>query len=240
MIGNDIFLSAEWRKLAFANYAIDKDILLPYLPPFTELDDWNGKHYVSLVGFMFVDTKLRGFAVPFHSNFEEVNLRFYVKYNENGEWKRGVVFIKEIVPKPAITFIANTVYGEKYTTLPMKHDWTVENNQLTVGYSWKNKTWNHLRVTAFAESEMITIGSEAEFITEHYWGFTKLKPGLTSSYGVQHPSWRMYPIKSYDINVDFERNYGKDFGFLTGVVPDSVMLAEGSEIKVLKGKKITI
>lgn len=238
MIGNSIFLSAEWRKLALANYAVDKEILLKYLPPFTELDDWQGKYYVSLVGFMFVNTKLRGYSIPFHGNFEEVNLRFYVKYKENGVYKRGVVFIKEIVPKPAITFIANSIYKENYQTLAMRHQWVENNGQLEVRYSWKNKDWNNFSITTSTQCEPIEVNSKEEFITEHYWGYTKIGTNLTSEYGVEHPRWEVYPVKSYQIEVDFERNYGKDFSFLSLSKPHSVMLAEGSPINVLKGKKI--
>jgi uncharacterized protein YqjF (DUF2071 family) len=239
MIGNNIFLSAEWRKLALANYAVDKEILIRYLPPFTELDDWQGKYYVSLVGFMFINTKLKGYAIPFHGNFEEVNLRFYVKYKEHDVWKRGVVFVKEIVPKPAITFVANTIYKENYQTLPMKHRWLEDDNNLTVEYAWKSKNWDTFSVIANSQREIILPNSKEEFITEHYWGYTKISPNLTSEYGVEHPRWEVYPVKSYHIEVDFERNYGKDFGFLSEAVPNSVMLAEGSTIHVLKGKKIS-
>src|SRR5262249_31152496 len=117
------FLKAEWRKLAMANYAIDKNILTPSIPAKTELDLWNDTCYVSLVGFMFLNTSIKGFKIPFHINFEEVNLRFYVRYQDGTEWKRGVVFIKEIVPKPALTFVANTAYGEHYETMRMDHSW---------------------------------------------------------------------------------------------------------------------
>lgn len=238
MIRSRVFLSAEWRKLALANYEVDKEILQKYLPPFTELDDWQGKYYVSLVGFMFMDTKLRGFGIPFHINFEEVNLRFYVKYNEAGTWKRGVVFIKEIVPKPAITFVANTVYKENYQTLPMKHKWQVDGDELTVEYLWKTKNWNKFAVKTNAKSETMAIGSEEEFITEHFWGYTKIGANVTSEYQVEHPRWEVYPVKSYEIVVDFGANYGQDFAFLNELEPNSVMLAEGSPINVLKGKKI--
>ena len=238
MIGNDIFLTAEWRKLILINYAVDKEILEKYLPPFTVLDDWNGKHYVSIVGFMFLNTKLKGLKVPFHGNFEEVNLRFYVKYNDNGEWKRGAVFISEIVPKPAITFIANTIYKESYRTLPMKHKWTETNEHLTVEYAWKNVNWNKFSVTANPTSEVIPLNSDADFITEHYWGYTKIGKNVTSEYGVGHPRWETYPISAYEIEIDFEKNYGKDFSHLKDNKPDSIMLVEGSEIYVKNGRKI--
>jgi uncharacterized protein YqjF (DUF2071 family) len=238
-MSKDIFLSAQWRKLALANYEVDKDTLTKYLPPFTVLDDWQGKFYASLVGFMFMDTKLRGFGIPFHMNFEEVNLRFYVKFKQDNEWKRGVVFIKEIVPKPAITFIANTVYREKYQTLPMKHSWQHNEDALKVSYFWKLKTWNKFTVKAQSTCIDMNIGSEEEFITEHFWGYTKLAPNLTSEYQVEHPRWQTYPVIDYEIDVDFEANYGKDFSMLNSQTPCSVMLAEGSEINVLKGRKIS-
>ena len=232
-----VFLTAEWRKLALAQYAVDKEILSKYLPPHTILDDWQGKYYVSLVGFMFLDVKLRGFNIPFHTNFEEVNLRFYVKFKDDGIWKRGVVFIKEFVPKPAITFVANTLYKENYQTLPMKHVWVEQKDQLEVTYSWKNRNWNSFAITATPKAEDILAGSEEEFITEHYWGYTKIGMNKTSEYGVEHPRWQAYPIKDYKINVDFGINYGDDFAFLNNATPDSVILAEGSEIRVLKGRK---
>src|SRR5690606_42008242 len=128
------FLSAEWRKLALGNYEVDPVLLKSYLPFGTELDFWNDTCYVSLVGFMFLNTRLLGISVPFHRNFEEVNLRFYVRYKEGNEWKRGVVFIKEIVPKAAITLVANTIYGENYQTMKMAHLWEETPEARTVGY----------------------------------------------------------------------------------------------------------
>src|SRR6187399_3219316 len=117
------FLKAEWRKLIMANYVVDPGLLKDYLPGRTELDLFSGNCYISLVGFLFKNTKIKGIKIPFHTNFEEVNLRFYVRHKDNGTWKRGVVFIKEIVPKPALTFVANTIYKENYVTMPMKHTW---------------------------------------------------------------------------------------------------------------------
>jgi len=238
LITSKVFLTAEWRKLALAQYAVDREILLKYLPPNTELDDWQGKYYVSLVGFMFIDVKLRGLNIPFHTNFEEVNLRFYVRYKDGEEWKRGVVFIKEIVPLPAITFVANTIYKENYQTLPMNHVWIEQEHQLEVDYLWKsNKKWNKFSVTTSSKAQQILIGSEEEFITEHYWGYTKIGANRTSEYGVEHPRWEAYPIKDYSIDVDFGINYGREFAFLSNTKPNSVILAEGSEIRVMKGKK---
>jgi len=231
------FLKAEWRKLAMANYIVDPKLLIPYLPKHTELDLWNGNCYVSLVGFMFKNTRIKGVKIPLHVNFEEVNLRFYVRHFDQGEWKRGVVFISEIVPKWALSFVANTIYGEHYETMPMSHDWLTTENEMTVTYNWKkNNHWNHFQV----KTELISIempeNSEEEFITEHFWGYTTRKKGRTSEYGVEHPRWQVYPLKSYTIDVDFESVYGADFQFLQTETPVSVFLAEGSDIVVRNGK----
>jgi len=221
------------------NYAIEPKILEKYLPKGTELDLWNNTCYVSLVGFMFKNTKIKGVKIPFHINFEEVNLRFYVRYNDDGEWKRGVVFVKEIVPKPALTFVANTVYKENYETMPMSHSWAISENRLSVEYKWKKNQWNSLKIVTDNQPSEILPGSEEEFITEHYWGYTKVSEQKTSEYGVEHPKWQVYPTKEFSIDVDFHSVYGKDFAFLAKEEPKSVFLAEGSEIKVKSGKTLT-
>ncbi|MFT4093914.1 MAG: DUF2071 domain-containing protein [Niabella sp.] len=226
------FLKAEWRRLAMANYAVDPSVLQPYLPYKTELDLWKNACFVSLVGFMFLNTRLLGIKVPGHVNFEEVNLRFYVRYKENNKWKRGVVFIKEIVPKPALAFVANTLYHENYEAMSMKHFWTSEAEKLSVSYSWKKRDWHLLTVTAHKIPHDIEAGSGAEFITEHYWGYTKINRSKTSEYEVQHPRWQVYDVLDYKINVNFGVLYGKAFSFLSRLQPTSVFLAEGSFIEV--------
>jgi uncharacterized protein YqjF (DUF2071 family) len=232
------FLKAEWRKLAIANYEVDPSLLSDYLPHGTELDLWNGKCYVSLVGFMFRNTKLLNFKIPFHVNFEEVNLRFYVKRLDTNVWKRGVVFIKEIVPKPALTFVANTVYNENYETLPMKHAWSETDEERQVEYSWRKKAkWQTFSVQARKEAAEIEPGSKTEFITEHYWGYAKVSDSRTNEYEVTHPRWKVYDVLDYAIEVDFGEVYGAAFRFLNTQAPASVMLAEGSEITV-ENKKV--
>jgi uncharacterized protein YqjF (DUF2071 family) len=231
------FLRAEWRKLAMANYKIDPKLLEPYLPKHTVLDLWNNTCYVSLVGFMFQNTRIKGFKIPFHVHFEEVNLRFYVRYKDGTAWKRGVVFIKEIVPKPALTFVANTVYKENYETMPMQHTWEEKEDHRNVEYKWKkNDKWHSFKLKAALESKEILSGSEAEFITEHYWGYTKVGEHKTSEYGVEHPRWQVYDMMDYFIDVDFGSVYGSNFAFLNHAEPLSVFLAEGSVIKVKGGR----
>jgi uncharacterized protein YqjF (DUF2071 family) len=235
---NKVFLTAEWRKLIMANYSVEPSVLQKYLPANTELDTWNGIHYVSLVGFMFKQVRVKGIKIPFHVNFPEVNLRFYVRIKENNEWKRGVVFISEIVPKPAISLIAYTLYKEHYTTLPMKHRWENDNALQYISYQWKKKgNWNSISVTASTEPGELVTGSEEEFITEHFYGYSKFNQQTTNEYEVAHPRWKIYKPTGFAINCDFEAVYGTDFAFLNHEKPASVFLAEGSGIKIF-GKRV--
>ncbi len=232
------FLTAEWRKLVMLNYLVEPELLQPFVPYGTELDYWNGKLHVSLVGFMFLNTKVLGIPIPFHRNFEEMNLRFYVRYKHGDEWRRGVVFIKEIVPKFMISFVANTVYGEHYETLPMNHLIEKRAENLHVEYHVKKMgRWHKIIVDAPDKLHKIEPGSEVEFITEHFWGYTKLNDKKTSQYEVGHPTWDFYEVNNYQLDGDFTQIYGKEFDFMNQQ-PDSVFLAEGSEIFVKKGERI--
>lgn len=231
------FLTAQWRKLIFSNYEVDPAILNKYVPAGTELDSWNNKYYVSLVGFMFCDVKVLGIKIPFHTDFPEVNLRFYVRYKEKDEWKRGVVFIKEIVPKPAITFVANSLFKERYTTLPMKYEWKNGSDKLLASYQWKkNHKWHKLEVNASASGYALAKNSKEEFITEHFWGYSSVNKTETAEYQVEHPSWNIYPVNEYSIDCDFTDMYGSDFSMLKNRNPASVFLAEGSDVIVYSKK----
>jgi uncharacterized protein YqjF (DUF2071 family) len=220
-----------------ANYEVDACVLTPYLPNHTKPDEYNGRIFISLVGFLFANTKVLGVKVPYHINFEEVNLRFYVTHSDNGLEKRGVVFVKEIVPKPAISFIANTFYREKYCTMPMLSS-CIHENELRVSYQWKYKNkWNAIEAVAEPRAVPIAAGSEEEFIAEHYYGYSKFSNKRTYEYKVSHPRWKLYPVKNFRVDCDFEALYGKSFAFLQEAQPTSVFMAQGSEITV-SGKRL--
>lgn len=228
------FLTASWINLLMANFVIDKTALEPYCPAFTEIDEWNGRCYVSLVGFLFKDTRVMGIRFPYHTNFEEVNLRFYVRYKQDGEWKRGVVFIKELVPKSMITLIANSLYSENYETRQMKHSYQHYNDLFHVEYQWKvNRDWNFLKVSTSPSKEAISEGSEEQFITEHYWGYTKVTSNRTSAYEVRHPKWNIHPVKYFAYECSIRDLYGEQFVDALTQKPTSVFLADGSEISVM-------
>jgi len=229
------FLTAKWHDLIMANYEVDPSLLAGRVPAGTELDLHEGRCFVSLVGFMFLDTRVLGFLVPFHVNFEEVNLRFYVRRETGDEVRRGVVFIKEIVPRLAIATVARALYGEPYEAMKMSHVRT----ESTVGYSWsKGEDTNNLQVELDSSLGVPDEGSHGSFIIEHYWGYTGRGANRTEEYKVEHPKWELFSVKNPKIDVDFEKTYGKRFAFLADERPHSVLLAKGSEIAVYKGMRL--
>ncbi len=229
------FLTAKWHDLVMANYEVSPEILAERLPLGTELDFHKGKCFVSLVAFMFLDTQVLGFPVPFHINFEEVNLRFYVTRETPVETRRGVVFVKEIVPRFAIATVARVFYGEPYEAWKMNH--AKNGNQLT--YGWHKRDDAHqIKVEIGENTGVPAENSHGEFIIEHYWGYTKRGANRTDEYKVEHPKWELFSIDNYEIDVDFGKLYGAEFAFLNERKPFSILLAKGSPIAVYKGKKI--
>ena len=228
------FLTARWQDLIMANYEVDPALLASRVPRGTEIDLNEGKCFVSLVGFMFLETRVLGIPIPFHVNFEEVNLRFYTKRVMDDETRRAVCFVKEIVPRWAIATVARVVYGEPYECWQMSH----ERTENTVGYDWvKSGNRNRLSVEIDESTGVPASGSHGEFIIEHYWGYTD-RGNRVDEYKVEHPKWELFSVKNEVIDVDFGKTYGEEFAFLSEQKPYSVLLAKGSEVAVYKGKTI--
>ncbi|MEI7533015.1 MAG: DUF2071 domain-containing protein [Verrucomicrobiae bacterium] len=238
-----VFLTAEWQHLVMLNYEIEPEILKPRLPTGTELDFWNGKTFVSVVGFNFQNTRIRGIPIPFHRNFEEVNLRFYVRRKTADGWRRGVVFIKELVPRLAIAWTAQTFYNEPYLALPMSHRIEKSSSQpfeiKSATYFWRFKgNDNSVKLNTHGNLRPLVENSEAEFITEHYWGYTSQRDGSTLEYQVEHPRWRIWEAQSVELHCDIAELYGEQFVSALNITPVSAFLAEGSAVKVYKGVRL--
>jgi uncharacterized protein YqjF (DUF2071 family) len=229
------FLTAKWQDLIMANYKVDPHLLDGLIPHGTELDLYQGDCFLSLVAFKFVDTSVMGIKIPFHTNFEEVNLRFYVERKVAQEIRRGVVFVKEIVPRSAICWVANTVYGENYEVWAMGH----EEGEDEIGYFWSRDDCENMVSVEYKNSLGVPADSSREaFIIEHYWGYTRRGERRTDEYLVEHPKWELFEVNYAEIEVDFAETYGERFGFLTGLEPDSVLLAKGSDISVYRGQRM--
>lgn len=234
------FLTARWEHLIFLSYRCPASLLAPLVPAGTTLDPWHGDTFVSLVAFLFRDTRIGGLAVPFHRTFEEVNLRFYVRRLAGDETRRGVVFIRELVPRRAIALVARWAYNEPYAALPMRHD-----VQMTPGaggsmsYMWTHPS-GRCSVRARVDGPPILPAEDSPdaFITEHYWGYTRQRDGGTLEYEVQHPQWPVWTPVAWSLDGPVEAVYGPELGRILQGRPDSVLAAEGSDVRVYPGRPV--
>jgi len=235
-----IFLSAEWRDLVMLNYEVDPGLLRRYVPPATTLDSFTGRTYVSLVGFRFCSTRLFGsFTPPFHSNFIEVNLRFYVRRKAGDEDRRGVVFIAEVVPKRAIASLARLAYGENYFSFPMKHRVERKSLNKVAEYLWRiGGEWCRLSAQSSGLPKCPQDGSLEQFITEHYWGYSKQRSGACVEYRVSHVPWQVWATTQASFEGDASRLYGRELAAVLQRPPDSAFVADGSPVIVFRGQKI--
>ena len=228
-------LSTHWTNLLVANYEVDKHLLEKFLPAGTELNDWNGKYFMSLIGFQFSKTKLFGIPSPFYRSFPEINLRFYVKRRMKDGWRKGVVFIKEIAPAMLIGFMASLLYNENFITLPLKSRIESSTDTVNIEYSFViNDHTNYTRATANANPTNYSENTLEGFIASHYWGYTRVKENITKEFQVIHQPWKIHPVLSSEIKINAETLYGNDFNKSFVTPPFNVFLMDGSETKITR------
>jgi uncharacterized protein YqjF (DUF2071 family) len=237
-------LTARWEHLVMLNFEIAPETLAPLLPAGTALDLWQGRALVSVVGFRFLETRVAGVAIPFHRDFEEVNLRFYVTRTVGGETRRGVVFAREIVPLPLIALTARIAYDEPYVALPMRHALVrapgPQHTLASVRYGWRWRgAWLGVGAEVIGPPRALEPNSEAEFITEHYWGYSRRRDGSTFEYRVEHPAWRVWSAREARLEGDVGAFYGGAFARALAAPPRSAFVAEGSEVIVRRGVRLS-
>lgn len=218
-------------------WRIPADLLAPHLPPGLEPDtlpgDPEGVAYVSVVAFRFLDTKVKKISVPLHSDFPEVNLRAYVR--ERGGGRRGVTFVAELVPKPAIAVVANLIYHEHYRAVPMSIDVDDDGGVHRLSLSIEIGERTHgLVITGDLATVTPPADSTEHFFKEHEWGFGRDGDGNLVVYRVHHPVWAVYPtsLDRLSLAFDFGELYGEPWSLLDRERPFHVAFAVGSEIAV--------
>jgi uncharacterized protein len=238
------FLTAQWLNLAVVNFDVDPAVLTPHLPRGTELDFWQGRTFVSLVGFQFQDTRVLGLPIPFHRHFDEVNLRFYVRRKTAEGWRRAVVFIKELAPRRAIAWTARALFGENYVTVPMRHHIETPNGDpraaRRIAYLWTHRgREQRLELTVSGTGQPAVAGSLEEFIIEHYWGCSGGAGRRTIEYRVDHPRWNLWSASDARFDADIAQLYGPPFVESLGAPPANAFVADGSAVKLFPGVRIS-
>jgi uncharacterized protein YqjF (DUF2071 family) len=237
------FLTARWESLVLLNYRCPAALLAPLVPAGTELDPWDGRMLVSLVGFRFEDTRLAGCPIPFHRSFDEVNLRFYVRREPpDGAVRRAVVFIRELVPRWAIAAVARWRYNEPYLAVPMSHTIALDaDGGGQVAYRWRHAGRDFaLSARVSGPARPLVAGAEAAFITEHYWGYTRRRDGGTLEYEVEHPPWAVWTADEAGFSGSAEALYGPDFADILSGPPQSAFVAVGSPVAVHAGRRLDL
>lgn len=239
------FLTAHWRDLVMINYEVEPKLLRPLVPAGVELDLWGGRTFVSMVGFRFLRTRVWGFPIPFHRNFDEVNLRFYVRRRGADGMRRGVVFVKEIVPRRAVAWTARLLYNENYVALPMRHRVDLPDPDAAssgeVAYEWRSAgRWDRLAARVRGPASKPAAESQECFIAEHYWGYARQRDGSTMEYQVEHPPWKVWQAEACQFECGVERLYGARFAALLRAVPTSAFVADGSAVTVRRGVRLRL
>lgn len=228
------FLTAEWRHLALLNYAVDPQVLAPHLPRGTEHDSHGGRHFISLVGFLFLDTHVLGLPALFHQNFEEVNLRFYVRRKVGEESRSGVVFLRELVPLPLVSEVAKLTFNEPYRTVPMQHALVETNGKLqSVEYVFgRPRDQSRFALHIQGAAQEMRRGSLEEFLADRHWGYTRQRDGGTIEYRVEHPRWRVWPDARWELDGPLGEFYEQPFGDILSEEPASAFVTDGSAVTV--------
>jgi uncharacterized protein YqjF (DUF2071 family) len=237
------FLTAAWRDLVMLSYEVDPRLLASRVPRGTELDAFGGRTFASIVGFRFLRTRVLGVAIPGHRDFEELNLRFYVARDAPDGLRRGVAFVKEIVPRRAVAWVARRLYNENYVALPMRHDVVppdpASRARGRARYEWRlGGAWNRVAAEFEGAPALPQAGSQEEFVTEHYWGYVGQSDGGTIEYRVEHPRWRVWNAAASELHCDLATLYGPELAEALSVPPASAFVAEGSEVLVRFGNRI--
>jgi uncharacterized protein YqjF (DUF2071 family) len=225
------FLTAQWRNLLMLTYAVDPTALIDRVPAGTTLDSWRGQALVSVIGFQFLETKILGAPIPFHQDFEEVNMRFYVRRGMDGGARHGVVFIREMVPRPVVGGMARLLYREPYLVVPMRSK-VSPGPPPDVEYQWDaTGDWCTLAADARGESQELVPGSLEEFVTVRHWGYNG-EPGKTTlEYQVDHPRWRIWHVSSERVAYHPEPMCGHELARHLKD-PISALIADGSAVTV--------
>jgi uncharacterized protein YqjF (DUF2071 family) len=233
------FLTARWENLVMLNFEIDPELLKAYVPAGVQLDTFQDRHFISIVGFQFRDVRIRGLAIPWHREFEEVNLRFYVRRHGHDGVRRGVVFLSEVVRLRAVAAIANWRYNERYVVAPTSCQLRWPHHDVPGRFEYR---WGAVSAGAeFAgDSQLPAPNSLEEFITEHYWGYAMQRDGGTMEYAVEHRPWRVWSARSSWLEGDLAKFYPPEFATYLLRPAASALVAEGSPVVVHRGQRLPV
>ena len=232
-----VTISGEWRELAIVSWRVAPELLRPRLPAGTELDEWDGRSWLSLVGLRFLGLAVGGVPVPLHREFAQVNLRFYARRVVGDQVRRGAVFVRELVPRAAMAAVARLVMNEPMVHADVRaevaHDAERPSRVLGVTYTWESDPGRgRLHVDTDAEPMALERLSLEEFLSERCWGFTAQRDGGSTEYRVEHPRWSVYVSRDASVDGDLAATFPLDLARVMLARPDHAFVAEGSRVAI--------
>jgi uncharacterized protein YqjF (DUF2071 family) len=226
-------LQGQVHHVAFVSFAVDPRALEPLVPAGTELDPWEDRTLVSLVAFQMTDNRLLGVPLPFARDYGQINLRFYVRRPADGAWRHGVVFLRELVPVPALVAGARLLYRESYERQPVsariRSPGTDGDRPGRAVYRWRRHDQLHrLAVDFMPPLALPEEGTLERFLVERHWGYVTVNEGATREYRVDHPAWRIWPAQAARLSPATAASFGGRFERALAGEAVSAFVAEGS------------
>lgn len=232
-------LTAEWRHLAFLNYVVDPTLLAPHLPAGVELDSYNGEHYLSVVGLLFQKLKLLGISLPDHQSFAQINCQFYVRRKKGKGWRRGVTFLRQIIPQELTAKVGRAVGRGNYLRTPTHHEISFEGGSVdhmgrpisdgVVKYGWGEGESERLEMRTTGLPQPTGFGPQEQFLSQRLWSYTARGP-RTIEMRVEHPEWFYWEAGSTSLAADPESLGAGVFAEILKAPPESAFLAKGSKV----------
>lgn len=232
------FLTARLSRLILLNYEIDPALLAPCLPTHTELDFYEHRTFVSLLGLHFSNPSIYGLPLPFFREYAQVNLRFYVRRRiERGNWRRGVAFIKQIVPYRPVAWAARNLFHEPVVTRSTDQVNRSQGREtMMTEYGWRSGNQRYFIRTVYSNQPVLPEpGSVEKFLLERYWGYSRQKDGGCLEYRFSHPPWQICRAVKAEASSGLGDFYGPPFAGLFGKQPDSAFAACGSQVTLHRG-----
>jgi uncharacterized protein YqjF (DUF2071 family) len=192
---------------------------------------------LSLVAFHFADNRVLGVPIPFAREYDQINLRFYVRRRlEDGGWRRGVVFLRELAPAKPVVAGARFVYGERYDCVPVTARVRPPGAAGTRGgravYRWRDRHQVHrLAVDFHGPAALPGPGSLEDFLTDRHFGYVSAERA-TREYRVDHPPWRVWPATDARLSHGIADAFGRRFERALDRAPLSAFVAEGSRMEL--------
>jgi uncharacterized protein len=215
----------RWEDLLFLHWRWDADVIQRTLPPGLHVDTHEGEAWIGLVPFFMRGIRPVGFpAVPWISNFLEMNLRTYV---HDDEGRPGVWFWSLECDQPLAVWIARAFFS-----LPYQHStMSARRENGSVRYTTRRRgddRESRLDYRLHGTPVEAQPGTLEFFLAERYALFSQTKHGLKTG-RVHHTP---YPLVNAEVTACDTRLFSLCGFEEPGRAPDHIIASPGVDVAV--------